>query len=405
MNCRHCSEALTLQMADLATCPPSNSYVTAEALAAPEKWYPLKVFVCRNCWLGQTADFVDREECFSANYAYFSSCSTTWVEHARMYAGKMIAGRSLNGQSLVTEVASNDGYLLRHFAAKGIPCYGVEPTESTARVARSLGLDVVGEFFGAALAERLVAERGAVDLLVANNVLAHVPDINDFVAGVRLLLKPSGVATFEFPHLMQLLEKNYFDTIYHEHFSYLSLVAAQNILKAAGLAVIDAEELETHGGSLRVYAAHPGQAPSPQVEAFLERERQTGLLEPAIYQNFQNRIEAVKDGFLEFLLAEKRAGRNVAAYGAAAKGNTLINFAGVKADLISFVVDRSPGKLGQYLPGSRIPIVDENHLRAEKPDTIVILPWNLRDEISAQLDYAREWGALFAVALPELEVF
>lgn len=405
MNCRHCSEPLTLQMADLATCPPSNSYLTAEALASPEKWYPLKVYVCQKCWLAQTADFVDREECFSSNYAYFSSCSTTWVEHARVYAERMIAARGLGRESLVTEVASNDGYLLQHFSKAGIPCYGIEPTESTARAARALGLDVVEEFFGVTLAKRLAAERGPVDLLAANNVLAHVPDINDFVAGVHAILKPSGRATFEFPHLMQLLEKNYFDTIYHEHFSYLSLGAVHHILTAAGLQVVDVEELKTHGGSLRVHAAHSGQTPSPHVSAFLERERRAGLEDPTVYQNFQTRIENVKDAFLEFLLQEKRAGRRVAAYGAAAKGNTLINFAGLKTDLISFVVDRSPGKLGQYLPGSRVPIVDENHLRTEKPDTIVILPWNLRDEISAQLAYAREWNARFAVALPELEVF
>jgi 2-polyprenyl-3-methyl-5-hydroxy-6-metoxy-1,4-benzoquinol methylase len=405
MNCRHCSEPLTLQMADLATCPPSNSYLSAEALLAPEKWYPLKVFVCQKCWLAQTADFVDREECFSSNYAYFSSCSTTWVAHARHYAQKMISGRGLTEKSLVMEVASNDGYLLQHFAAAGIPCYGVEPTESTALVARTLGLDVVGEFFGVTLAQRLLSERGPVDLLAANNVLAHVPDINNFVAGVRAILKPSGLATFEFPHLMQLLKNNYFDTIYHEHFSYLSLFAVQHILASAGLRVIDIEELETHGGSLRVHASPSEQAPSPRVEAFLNRERRAGLLEKEVYQNFQKRIEAVKDAFLEFLLQEKRSGRKVAAYGAAAKGNTLINFAGVKTDLISFVVDRSPGKLGQFLPGSRIPIVDENFLRSEQPDTIVILPWNLRDEISMQLAYAREWDANFAVALPQLEVF
>ena len=392
-------------MADLATCPPSNSYVTREALASPEKWYPLKVFVCQNCWLAQTADFVDREECFSSNYAYFSSCSTTWVEHARSYAETMISNLCLNERSLVVEVASNDGYLLRHFAEAGIPCYGVEPTDSTARVARELGLDVEGEFFGKALAERLLRERGPVDLLAANNVLAHVPDINDFVAGVRILLKPGGLATFEFPHLMQLLEKNFFDTIYHEHFSYLSLLAVQKIFASAGLAVIDVEELRTHGGSLRVHASHPGRESSQRVEDFLERERRAGLMDVPIYKNFQTRIDAVKDEFLEFLLEEKRCGHKVAAYGAAAKGNTLINYDGVKTDMISFVVDRSPGKLGQYLPGSRIPIVDEKYLRLEKPETIVILPWNLREEISTQLAYTRDWNARLAVALPQMEVF
>lgn len=405
MNCRHCSEPLTLQMADLATCPPSNSYVTANDLITPETWYPLKVLVCQKCWLVQTADFVNREECFSSNYAYFSSCSSTWVEHARAYAQKMIRGRALTETSLVTEVASNDGYLLRHFAAAGIPCYGVEPTESTAQAARGLGLDVVSEFFGVDLAKRLVGERGPVDLLAANNVLAHVPEINDFVEGVRILLKPSGVATFEFPHLLQLLKSNYFDTIYHEHFSYLSLSAVCQIFTSAGLAVIDVEELPTHGGSLRVYAVTGDAKPTPAVAAFLERERKFGLRDPAIYGEFQTHIETAKDAFLEFLLREKRAECKVAAYGAAAKGNTLLNFAGIKPDLLPFVVDRSPGKIGKYLPGSRIPIVDEDHLWNEKPDLIVILPWNLRDEISSQLAYARGWGAQFAVALPELEVF
>ena len=405
MHCRHCFEPLTLQMADLATCPPSNSYVTAQDLASPEAWYPLKVLVCQKCWLAQTADFVKREECFSSNYAYFSSCSSTWVEHAQAYAKKMIRERALTEASLVIEVASNDGYLLRHFAAAGVPCYGVEPTESTAQAACAQGLDVVSEFFGVNLANRLLAERGPVDLLAANNVLAHVPEINEFVEGVRILLKRSGVATFEFPHLMQLLERNYFDTIYHEHFSYLSLSAVRQIFVSAGLTVIDVEELPTHGGSLRVYTSAGDAIPTSAVAAFIERERQAGLLEPTVYREFQTHIETVKDAFLEFLLREKKAGRKVAAYGAAAKGNTLLNFAGIKPDLLRFVVDRSPGKVGQYLPGSRIPIVDEDHLRKEKPDIIVILPWNLRDEISSQLVYAREWDAQFVVALPELEVF
>jgi SAM-dependent methyltransferase len=392
-------------MADLATCPPSNSYLSEEALSHPEKWYPLRVFVCQNCWLVQTADFVDREECFSSNYAYFSSCSSTWVEHARRYAAEMIRERNLDHTSLVAEVASNDGYMLRHFASAGIPCFGVEPTQSTAAVARALGLDVVGDFFGVTLAERLVEERGRVDLLAANNVLAHVPDINDFLAGVRTLLKPSGLATLEFPHLMGLLENRYFDTIYHEHFSYLSLSSVHNILISAGLYLVDVNELDTHGGSLRVHVSASELAPSPKVEDFLEREHKAGLLDSTIYGRFQKQIEAVKDGFLEFLLREKKAGRKVAAYGAAAKGNTLLNFAGVKPDLISFVVDRSPGKIGRFLPGSRIPIVTEERLRLEKPETIIILPWNIRQEIASQLFYAREWNARFAVALPQVEVF
>jgi len=394
-------------MADLATCPPSNSYVSPEDLAAPEKWYPLKVYVCSRCRLTQTLDFVGREECFSANYAYFSSCSLSWVEHARVYSQKVISGLQLNPSSLVVEIASNDGYLLRHFQAAGIPCYGVEPTESTASAARALGLDVVGEFFGKALAQRLLDERGPADLVVANNVLAHVPDIRHFASGIRTLLKPSGVATFEFPHLMRLLEKNYFDTIYHEHFSYLSLHVTREILGAAALEVYDIEELPTHGGSLRVWAVPvgSGREVSERVDAFIAMEKEAGLMEDAAYLGFQSRIDQVKDDFLEFLIGQKRAGRKVAAYGAAAKGNTLLNYAGVKSDLLAFVADRSPGKIGKFLPGSRIPIVEESYLRAQKPDTIVILPWNLRDEISAQLGYAREWGARFAVALPKLKIF
>jgi len=407
MLCRHCSEPLTLQMADLGTSPPSNSYVTAEDLASPEKWYPLKVFVCTKCRLAQTADFVDRQECFSSNYAYFSSCSSTWVAHAETYAREMIRRLGLGASSLVVEIASNDGYLLKNFVAAGIPCYGIEPTESTAAAARALGIDVVPDFFGLELAGRLVSERGQADLLAANNVLAHVPDINDFVAGVAVLLKPGGVATFEFPHLMRLLGRNYFDTIYHEHFSYLSLHAVKSVFHKARLAVTDVEELETHGGSLRVYASRADQSPveSPRVAKFLAREVSAGLLEDAVYLKYQERIDNVKDRFLEFLIAEKRAGRKVAAYGAAAKGNTLLNYAGIKGDLLRFVADRSPGKIGKFLPGSRIPIFEENSLQLEKPDTIVFLPWNLREEISGQLSYAREWGTRFAVALPEIEVF
>jgi SAM-dependent methyltransferase len=407
MLCRHCSEPLTLQMADLGTSPPSNSYVTAEDLASPEKWYPLKVFVCTKCRLAQTADFVDRQECFSSNYAYFSSCSSTWVAHAETYAREMIRRLGLGASSLVVEIASNDGYLLKNFVAAGIPCYGIEPTESTAAAARALGIDVVPDFFGLELAGRLVSERGQADLLAANNVLAHVPDINDFVAGVAVLLKPGGVATFEFPHLMRLLGRNYFDTIYHEHFSYLSLHAVKSVFHKARLDVTDVEELETHGGSLRVYASRADQSPveSPRVAEFLAREVSAGLLEDAVYLKYQERIDNVKDRFLEFLIAEKRAGRKVAAYGAAAKGNTLLNYAGIKGDLLRFVADRSPGKIGKFLPGSRISILDEDHLRTEKPDTIVILPWNLREEISVQLAYAREWCTRFAVALPEIEVF
>lgn len=394
-------------MADLGTSPPSNSYLEEKELQTPEKWYPLRVMVCEACWLVQTADFVDRGECFSSNYAYFSSCSQSWVDHARTYAASMIDQLRLGDSSLVVEIAANDGYLLRHFQSAGIPCYGVEPTESTAAAARNLGLHIVSEFFGLELARRLVSERGPASLVVANNVLAHVPDINDFAAGVAHLLAPGGVATFEFPHLMQLLAKNYFDTIYHEHFSYLSLHATQLIFAKAGLDVIHVEELSTHGGSLRVHATQSseGRDRSAAVDDFLDREHEAGLISSVVYRQFARKVEKVRNDFVSLLLDLNRRGASVAAYGAAAKGNTLLNFAGVKSDLLHFVVDRSPGKVGRFLPGSRIPVVSEEVLQERRPEFVVILPWNLRDEVSSQLQYAREWGTKFVVALPELEIF
>jgi SAM-dependent methyltransferase len=395
-------------MLDLGSCPPSNSYLSVDQLDRPEKWYPLRVLVCTECWLAQTADFVDREECFSSDYAYFSSCSTTWVEHARHYVDQVANRFRLNARSLVAEVGSNDGYLLQHVKARGIPCYGIEPTASTARAAQSKGLDVVEEFFGHSLALRLRRQRGQVDLLVGNNVLAHVPDINDFVSGVAVLLKPDGVATFEFTHLLRLLQKNYFDTIYHEHFSYLCFHAVERIFRQNGLTIFDAEDLPTQGGSLRIYARRTGSVPvlpTPRVTEFLARETEAGLLAPDTYLKFADRVEEIKNAFLSFLLQSKGQGETVAAYGAAAKGNTLLNYAGIKSDVLSFVVDRSPGKIGKFLPGSRIPIMEEGELTRKKPALIVILPWNLRDEISQQLAYARAWRAKFVVALPELEVF
>ena len=394
-------------MLDLGSSPPSNSYLSADQLDRPEKWYPLRVLVCTECWLAQTADFVDKEECFSPEYGYFSSCSTTWVEHARQYVDLVANRFQLDAQSLVAEVGSNDGYLLQHVKARGIPCYGIEPTASTVRAARSKGLEVVEEFFGHSLALRLRRQRGQVDLLVGNNVLAHVPDINDFLSGVAALLKPEGVATFEFTHLLRLLEKNYFDTIYHEHFSYLCFHAVERIFRQNGLVVFDVEDLSTQGGSLRVYGRTNGTtvSPEPRVAEFLAREKNAGLLDPDTYVKFTRRVEEVKNRFLSFLLHSRGQGKTVAAYGAAAKGNTLLNYAGIKTDLLAFVVDRSPGKIGKFLPGSRIPIVEEGELIKRKPELIVILPWNLRDEISQQLAYARAWGAKFVVALPELEVF
>jgi SAM-dependent methyltransferase len=408
MICRHCGSDLRLTMVDLGTSPPSNSYLSADDLDRPEKWYPLRVLVCTECWLAQTADFVEREECFSSSYAYFSSCSTTWVEHARRYVEEVAGRYRLDAHSLVVEVAANDGYLLQHVTARGIPCYGIEPTASTARVAQAKGHDIVEEFFSRSLAVRLRQESGAVDLLVANNVLAHVPDINDFLQGVAVLLKPAGVATFEIPHLMELLQRNYFDTIYHEHFSYFSLHAAERIFRENGLVIFDVEELPTHGGSLRLHAcknkgAHVSRG--HRMEAFLAKEKNAGLLEPDTYLKFAGRVELIKNKFLSFLLRGRSEGKSLAAYGAAAKGNTFLNYAGIKADLLPFVVDRSPAKIGKFLPGSRIPIIEEGELRRKEPLFIVILPWNLRDEISRQLEYSRRWGAKFVVALPQLEVF
>ena len=407
MNCRHCKSPLDLQMVDLGTAPPSNAYLTPEKLKAPETWFPLRVLVCRKCWLAQTEDFAKADELFDAEYAYFSGFSTSWLKHSERYVETMVERFDLGPSSHVVEVAANDGYLLQYVKARGIPCLGIEPTASTARAARKKGLEIVEEFFGVKLAENLAAKGLQADLMAANNVLAHVPDINDFVAGFARLLKPTGVATFEFPHLLNLLEKNQFDTIYHEHFSYLSLSALSRIFPANGLEIFDVEELPTHGGSLRVFAqrAEDGTRPvSGRVEALLNRELNAGLEDETIYATFQTKVERVKDELLRFLLDAKKDGKSVAGYGAAAKGNTLFNYAGVRPDLLPFVVDRNPAKQGKFLPGSRIPIVDEERLRREKPDFIVIIPWNLHKELMEQLDYARQWGAQFVTAVPELQI-
>jgi SAM-dependent methyltransferase len=392
---------------DLGSAPPSNAYLTAQTLHAPEKWFPLRVLVCEQCWLAQTEDFARADDLFDAEYAYFSGFSSSWLAHCERYVSDMAARFGLGAGSHVVEVAANDGYLLQYVKARGIPCTGIEPTASTAAAARARGIPIVEDFFGVRLAKELAAQGRQADLMAANNVLAHVPDINDFAAGFAHLLKPQGVATFEFPHLMRLVAENQFDTIYHEHFSYLSLGTVSRIFAGAGLAVFDVEELPTHGGSLRVYAqrADGGRQPrSGRVDALLRREAQAGMLETDFYADFQARTDKVKNDFLAFLLEMKREGKRVAAYGAAAKGNTLLNYAGVRPDLIPFVVDRNPAKQGKYLPGSRIPIVGEERLKEARPDCIVLLPWNLREEVMAQLAYARVWGARFVTAVPVLEM-
>ena len=408
MHCRHCHAALTLPFLDLGTAPPSNAYLSAAQLDAPEKWYPLRVYTCTACWLVQTQDYAHHAELFASDYAYFSSYSESWLRHSQAYAETMAARFGLGAQSHVVEVACNDGYLLQYVQARGIPCLGIEPTTSTAQAARDKGIEVREEFFGRALAQRLVAEGRAADLTAANNVLAHVPDINDFVAGFAALLKPQGVATFEFPHLMRLVAECQFDTVYHEHFSYLSFTAVITIFARNGLAVFDVEPLATHGGSLRVYAqrADTGRHErAPTVDALLDTERAAGMTRPTYYEGFQARADRVKDDFVALLIDARRRGKRVMAYGAAAKGNTLMNYAGVRADLVECVADANPAKQGKFMPGSRIPIVDETQLRQARPDYIVLLPWNLKVELTAQLAYVREWDGQFVTAVPALEVF
>ncbi len=407
MKCRHCGTALALTLADLGSAPPSNAYLTEATLHAPEKWFPLRVLVCEQCWLAQTEDFSRANELFDSDYAYFSGFSTTWLAHCERYVADMTERFRLNDQSHVFEIAANDGSLLAFVKARGIPCTGIEPTASTAVSARARGLEIIEEFFGVALARQLAAQGMRADLVAANNVLAHVPDINDFVAGFCDLLKPGGVATFEFPHLLRLLEQSQFDTIYHEHFSYLSLTAVERIFGRNGLTVFDVEELSTHGGSLRVYAqrAETGShLVTPSVPAMLEQERQAGLHTRAVYAGFQAKTDLIKNDFLGFLLEARRSHQSVAAYGAAAKGNTLMNYAGVRPDLISFVADRNPAKQGKYTPGGRIPIVAESVIRQRRPDFVVILPWNIRAEVMEQLSYIRAWGGKFVTAVPGLEI-
>lgn len=391
---------------DLGSAPPSNAYLASEELQAPEVWYPLKVLACDACWLVQTEDHAGREALFTKDYAYFSSFSDSWLRHSEAYVAEMIELLGLSADSTVVEVAANDGYLLQFVARAGIPCYGIEPTESTAKAAREKGIEIVEEFFGVALGERLACEGRAADLIAANNVLAHVPDINDFVRGFARLLKPAGVGTFEFPHLLRLVAENQFDTVYHEHYSYLSLTAVKRIFAGNGLTVFDVEEIPTHGGSLRVFAQRTdGPRPvSERVAHLLSRESAAGISSPDFYTGFQVRAERVKHDFMAFLVEQRRAGKRVAAYGAAAKGNTLLNFAGIRPDLLAYVVDRNPAKMDNFMPGSRIPIVAESVLRDDRPDYVVILPWNLRDEIVDQLKYIRGWGGKFVTAVPKTEI-
>jgi SAM-dependent methyltransferase len=408
MLCRSCKTPLKLEFIDLFNAPASNSFLTKEQLNEPEVFYPLKVFVCDKCFLVQVDEYMRSDAIFDSNYAYFSSFSTTWLAHAKKYTEMAIRKFGLGKNSLAVEIASNDGYLLQYFLEKEVPVLGIEPTENTAQVARQKGIETITRFFGTGLARELTEKGIGADLLLGNNVLAHVPDIVDFVAGMKMLLKPGGVITMEFPHLMQLVDNNQFDTIYHEHFSYLSFYTVEQIFAAQGLTLFDVEEIPTHGGSLRIFGRHAENAALPvteNVRALRAKEQDRGIDTPDYYQDFQRRALGVKLSLLQFLIDAKREGKTVAAYGAAAKGNTLLNYAGVKADLITFVSDANPAKQNKYLPASHIPVTSEQRIRDDRPDYVIILPWNIRDEIGKQLEYIREWGGRFVVFIPDLEIF
>jgi hypothetical protein len=406
MNCRHCKAKLSHIFLDLGFAPPSNAYLMAEDLTRAEQYLPLKLFVCDTCWLVQTDDCAHAAELFRDDYAYFSSTSAGWVEHARNYAQQMIDRLKLSSSSHVIEVASNDGYLLQNFVRAKIPCLGIEPTASTATAAEKLGIPVVREFFGEALAKRLAQQGRNADLIVGNNVYAHVPDINDFTRGLAAALKVDGTITLEFPHLLRLLQQIQFDTVYHEHYSYLSLFAVSRIFQQAGLRVWDVEEIPTHGGSLRVFGCHANDSrpESARVSEVIENERHAGMRSLDVYRDFQARANRVKDDFLGFLIEQKRAGKRVAGYGAAAKGNTLLNYAGVKPDLLTFVCDAASSKQGKYMPGSHIPILHPDAIREQRPDLVVILPWNISAEVRDRLQYISQWGGRFVTAVPELAV-
>lgn len=406
MKCRHCGQPLQHTFLDLGFAPPSNAYLTQADLNRPEKYFPLKVWVCDQCWLVQTEDYTEADELFNADYAYFSSTSESWLRHARQYAIEMQSRLALGKDSFVIEVASNDGYLLKNFIDMQVPCLGIEPTASTASAAEQLGIPVWREFFGENLAQKLAAAGKQADLIVGNNVYAHVPDINDFTRGLKAALKPGGTITLEFPHLLQLVRHAQFDTIYHEHFSYLSLTTVKEIFESAELRIHDVETLDTHGGSLRVFGSHANDSRpcSAEVESMLKLELSHGLLQLNSYAAFQARAERIKIELLAFLVAQKKAGKTVMAYGAAAKGNTLLNYAGVKPDLLPLIADAAPSKQGKFMPGSHIPIGRPEDLISAQPDFVLILPWNISAEITAQIGNQLPPGVQFVCAVPELRM-
>lgn len=408
MICRHCNSEDMFNLVDLGTSPPSNAYISEENINSEEKWFPLKINICSKCFLCQTEDYSSGEELFAEDYAYFSSFSQTMLDHSKKYSSEMIKKLNLNSNSMVIEVAANDGYLLQYFKEKNIPSIGVEPTTSTANAARKKGIDIIEDFFGVSLANIMIENGQSADLIVGNNVLAHVPDINDFVKGAAILLKESGVVTYEIPYLVNLVKNNLFDTIYHEHYSYLTVNSIKNIFEANGLHLFDVELIEVHGGSLRVFGEKiDNSAKTPltrRAQKIIDNEKLEGFLSEDAYKGFQEKAEKVKNDFVTFLIEAKNMNKKVIGFGAAAKGNTLINFSGIRADLISAVVDSNPAKQGKYLPGSRIPIINEETMKKEKPDYLVILPWNLQKEISNKTKYIKEWNGKWVVALPELKI-
>ena len=404
--CRHCGAPLEQSFCDLGLSPLANSYVEPEQLNRGETFLPLHVLVCNQCWLVQLQEFESPANIFS-DYAYFSSYSQSWLEHARVYSEEMTARFGFDSTSSVIEIASNDGYLLQNFAKKGIRVLGIEPAANVALVAEQQGIPSLVKFFGSETAQALVQQGQQADLLIGNNVLAHVPQLNDFVQGMKILLKPTGLITMEFPYLVRLMAENQFDTIYHEHFSYFSFVTVERIFRAHGLQIFDVQQLTTHGGSLRIFASHVG-APAhpikPVVPTLLAEERAAGLEGAEAYRNFSRRVQKTKRGILKFLIEANEQGKKVVGYGAPAKGNTLLNYCGVRSDLIEYTVDRSPHKQNRFLPGCRIPILSPDAIRETKPDYVLILPWNLEREITEQMAYVREWGGRFVVPIPEIKI-
>lgn len=408
MNCRFCKSLLTKKFVDLNSSPPSNSFLTMKQLNEGEVYYPLLLYVCDRCFLVQIDEYEKAGNIFSEDYVYYSSYSSSWLNHCKEYVNMITKNFGLNEESFVIEIASNDGYLLQFFKINNIPVLGIEPTTGTAEVAINKGIPTIIKFFGEETAHFICENYKKPNLIIGNNVLAHVPDINDFILGLKLILKEDGIITMEFPHLLKMIEECQFDTIYHEHFSYISFITAEKLFTAHGLSIFDVEEITTHGGSLRIYAQHQQFNETRPIKESVyllnKKENIFGLTNLNCYNLFQQRVNKIKYDFLEYLIEQRKKGKKIAAYGAAAKGNTFLNYCGVKADQIDYVVDISPYKQNKFLPGSHIPVVDENVLKNQKPDIIIILPWNIKHEIMEQLDYVREWSACFLIAIPELKI-